>query len=159
MKNFSLSRVERESQETSSSKADAEALPVILAWSYQVQISNPGVSLSFCLLGSVLPNSSDLSSPGFTGMVSALCLSGEIWQLCCVMEDVPGVIWLLGLGDSPTAAVSLPPSQTHLTLHFPTESKIFFLADVLAGKTPPLLDCALTVSTLQVHNCVYMHVP
>lgn len=56
MKNPSLSRVERESQETASSKADAEALPVILAWSYQVQMSNPGVSLSFCLLGSVLPN-------------------------------------------------------------------------------------------------------
>lgn len=56
MKNLSLSRVERERRETSSSKADAEALPVILAWSYQVQISNLGVSLSFCLLGSVLPN-------------------------------------------------------------------------------------------------------
>lgn len=92
-------------------------------------------------------------------MVAALCLSRTIWQLCCVTEDEPGMVWLLGLGDSSTAAFSLPPSQTHLTLHFPTESKNFFLADVLAGKTPPLLDCVLTVPTLQVHNCVYMHVP
>lgn len=93
-------------------------------------------------------------------MVALLCLSGGIWQLCCVTADVPGVVRLLGLGGSASAAFGLPPPQTHLPLlHFPTESRVFFLADVLAGKTPPLLGCALTVPTLQAHNCVYMHVP
>jgi len=89
-----------------------------------------------------------------------VCVSRGIWQLCCVTADMPGVVRLPSLEGSRSAAVGLPPPQTHLTLlHFPTENKIFFLADVLSGKTPPPLGCALTVPTLQAHNCVYMHVP
>lgn len=92
----------------------------------------------------------------FTGPVQ------RIWQLCCFNADLQGMVFhkLPGLGGSPAAAFSPSLLQTYLALpHFPTESNIFFLADVMAGKAPPLLRCAQTVLTLQTHNSVYMDTP
>lgn len=86
----------------------------------------------------------------------------RIWQLCCVNADLQGVVFhkLPGLGGTPAAAFSRSLLQTYLILpHFPTESKIFFLADVMAGKALPLLRCAQAVLTLQTHNSVYMDAP